>query len=90
MADAVQVLSGVMAPLGRGAAQLQGLVQEGEKVSFRVIEALPRDAWLKVKDGIRGRDEEESHKQAALGNVHYAIRFNRFMGVRSDWTDDNA
>ena len=52
------------------------------------IEALSADEWLKVKDGLRGRDAEESQRQQAAGNLHYAIRFNRFMGVRSDWTED--
>lgn len=52
------------------------------------IEALPAEEWQRVKDGLRDRDEQESRRQSAAGNRHYAIRFNRFMGVRSDWTED--
>ena len=52
------------------------------------IEGLSPGEWLAVKDSLRARDEEESRRQLALGNLHYAIRFNRFMGVRSDWTEN--
>ena len=53
------------------------------------IESLSADEWLKVKDTIGSRDEEESRRQQAEGHLHYAIRFNRFMGVRSDWTEND-
>ncbi len=53
------------------------------------IESMPAAAWAKAKDTLRSRDEEESRRQQAAGHVHYAIRFNRFMGVRSDWTEND-
>jgi hypothetical protein len=62
------------------AARYQELVAE--------IEALSAEEWQRVKDSLRSRDAEESRRQRALGNLHYAIRFNRFMGVRSDWTEN--
>jgi hypothetical protein len=45
-------------------------------------------AWAQAKNTLRYRDEEESRRQQAEGHMHYAIRFNRFMGVRSDWTEN--
>ena len=53
------------------------------------LESMPAEVWMKEKDTIRSRDEEESRRQQAAGNLHYAIRFNRFMGVRSDWTEND-
>ena len=53
------------------------------------IECMPQEQWSRAKDTIRSRDEEESRRQQAAGNLHYAIRFNRFMGVRSDWTEND-
>ncbi len=52
------------------------------------IESMPAAAWAQAKESLRSRDEEESRRQQAAGNLHYAIRFNRFMGVRSDWTEN--
>jgi anaerobic magnesium-protoporphyrin IX monomethyl ester cyclase len=52
------------------------------------IESMPAAAWAQAKDALRSRDEAESRRQQAAGHMHYAIRFNRFMGVRSDWTEN--
>jgi radical SAM superfamily enzyme YgiQ (UPF0313 family) len=52
------------------------------------LESMAPAAWAQAKAGLRFRDEEESRRQQAAGHVHYAIRFNRFMGVRSDWTEN--
>ncbi len=52
------------------------------------IESMPAADWAQAKDALRSRDEEESRRQQAAGHMHYAIRFNRFMGVRSDWTEN--
>ncbi len=51
------------------------------------IESMDRAAWEKVKDTIRSRDREISSTLAKAGKEHYAIKYNDFMGVRSDWFD---
>jgi radical SAM superfamily enzyme YgiQ (UPF0313 family) len=52
------------------------------------IEALPAAEWKTAADHIRERDTAEARAQSAQGNQHYAIRFNPFMAVRSDWKED--
>jgi len=49
------------------------------------IESMDRTGWEKVKDEIRSMDQEISGFLAKTGKEHYAIRYNNFMGVRSDW-----
>jgi len=51
------------------------------------IEGMDRTGWEKVKGTIRSRDQEISSSLAKAGKEHYAIRYNNFMGVRSDWFD---
>ena len=43
------------------------------------------DQWQEFKPQIGERDAELSAAAAAAGELHYAIRFNAFMGVRSDY-----
>jgi radical SAM superfamily enzyme YgiQ (UPF0313 family) len=47
--------------------------------------ALDRDQWQVVEGGLRDRDKEYSAHFAASGLSHYAIKYNRFMGVISDY-----
>ncbi len=56
-----------------------GLVKE--------IESMDWTAWEKVKDTIRSTDQEISGFLTRTGREHYAIKYNKFMGVRSDWFD---
>ena len=53
------------------------LVQEVEKV--------PLEKWSLLKEQILRRDREVSDRLAQNGQLHYAIRYNAFMGVRSDY-----
>jgi radical SAM superfamily enzyme YgiQ (UPF0313 family) len=47
--------------------------------------ALDRDQWQLVKDQLLGKDKEYSARFAAEGLRHYAVKYNRFMGVVSDY-----
>ena len=47
--------------------------------------AMDASAWEAFKPTVRERDAELSQAAAAAGELHYAIRFNAFMGVRSDY-----
>jgi anaerobic magnesium-protoporphyrin IX monomethyl ester cyclase len=47
--------------------------------------ALDRAGWEAFKDGVRERDAELSQVATRAGELHYAIRYNAFMGVRSDY-----
>jgi len=47
--------------------------------------SLNRDQWHDIKDNLQKRDKEYSARFAAEGLSHYAIKYNRFMGVISDY-----
>lgn len=53
------------------------------------IESMDAEAWANEKEALSKeiqRIEEETQK---TGCDHYGVRYNRFMGVRSDWKDDH-
>ncbi len=47
--------------------------------------AMTESEWGTAKPGLRDRDKEYSQRFAAEGKSHYAIKYNRFMGVISDY-----
>lgn len=47
--------------------------------------AMSREEWTAFKPTVRAIDRELSAAAAAAGEEHYAIRYNAFMGVRSDY-----
>ncbi|MBN2467768.1 MAG: B12-binding domain-containing radical SAM protein [Deltaproteobacteria bacterium] len=49
------------------------------------VEALSAEQWSDVKDDFPRRDQEVSQYCIGAGELHYAIKFNPFMGVRSDY-----
>jgi anaerobic magnesium-protoporphyrin IX monomethyl ester cyclase len=53
----------------------------------KVEELLQMDEvrWRQVADGLRERDAEYSGRFCTQGLSHYAIKYNRFMGVISDY-----
>ncbi|MBW2056315.1 MAG: B12-binding domain-containing radical SAM protein [Deltaproteobacteria bacterium] len=51
------------------------------------IEGMDRRIWEETKGTIRSRDKEVSARLTQAGKIHYAIKYNDFMGVRSDWSD---
>ncbi len=57
----------------------RGLVSE--------IEQMDRGTWERVRGTIRSTDTVISAFLNKAGRQHYAIKYNEFMGVRSDWFD---
>jgi hypothetical protein len=47
--------------------------------------ALDEDGWRAFEPRVRELDHELSDACVRAGELHYAIRYNAFMGVRSDW-----
>src|SRR4030095_15413020 len=45
--------------------------------------AMDEDEWRAVKPGVRAPDSAISAESVAANELHYAIRYNAFMGVRS-------
>lgn len=49
------------------------------------VQAMERDEWLDFVPRVRAIDERLSEAATAAGHLHYAIRYNAWMGVRSDY-----
>lgn len=64
-----------------------GLPEYGEIVSR--IESSSGEAWQANKETIKKEIEEADKKVRETGRRHYEVRYERFMGVRSDWEDDH-
>ena len=47
--------------------------------------AMTEGEWRSFRDQVRAKDEELSAAAVAANELHYAIRYNHFMGVRSDY-----
>jgi len=53
------------------------------------IEACDEEAWYAQKGLMAKEIERIDEGMRRTGQQHYAVRYNRFMGVRSDWEDDH-
>jgi radical SAM superfamily enzyme YgiQ (UPF0313 family) len=53
-------------------------------------EALSYESWKKIEDKIIPLDQEISLLLVSQQKEHYAIRYEEFMAVRSDWLDDGS
>jgi hypothetical protein len=53
------------------------------------IEAVKRASWEEEKKSFATEIAEMDRKVAEQGRLHYTVKFNRFMGVRSDWEDNS-
>ena len=53
------------------------------------IESLGDAAWRGGKEAALRRIEQIDSDMAMAGKLHYRVKYNRFMGVRSDWEDDH-
>ncbi|HPP05840.1 MAG TPA: hypothetical protein PLW88_00615, partial [Syntrophorhabdaceae bacterium] len=63
---------------------------EGKYLSLiKRLEDMDRALWEKEKDRIKAYAEEIDSEMAEKGLLHYTVRYNPFMGVRSDWEDDS-
>lgn len=51
------------------------------------IERMDTKTWERVRSSIRSTDRELSAFLTKSDREHYAIKYNEFMGVRSDWAD---
>ena len=49
------------------------------------VRAMPRAEWEAFRGGVQELDARLSSEAVAAGELHYAIRYNSFMGVRSDF-----
>lgn len=49
------------------------------------VEAFPPEEWNAVKETMLAKDQAISDSLAKEGKLHYAIKYNAFMGVRSDF-----
>jgi len=52
---------------------------------IKEVEALSQEEWSAVKDRLGETDREVSRRLVQAGQLHYAIKYNAFMGVRSDY-----
>jgi len=53
------------------------------------VEAMGTGEWQAEKALIAGEIEGTDEGMRISGQQHYEVRYNRFMGVRSDWEDDH-
>ena len=49
------------------------------------VEGLSPEQWDKLKNEMIKRDQEVSDSLVSVGKLHFAIKYNPFMGVRSDY-----
>ena len=53
------------------------------------IERMDKKTWHREKDHLIKEISILDKKMEEKGKVHYTVKYNPFMGVRSDWTDDS-
>ena len=68
-----------------------GDIDGGERYSMllREVEDADKTSWLNNKARFVERLKTLDDEMADRGKIHYTIKYNRFMGVRSDWQDDS-
>ncbi len=52
--------------------------------------AMEPGTWESFRSEVRARDEALAREARSAGELHYAIRFNAFMGVRSDYDESDT
>jgi anaerobic magnesium-protoporphyrin IX monomethyl ester cyclase len=53
------------------------------------IESLDKKAWQREKKALREEIDKLDKIMEEKGKLHYTVKYNPFMGVRSDWKDDS-
>ncbi|MBA4417207.1 MAG: hypothetical protein C0392_04760 [Syntrophus sp. (in: bacteria)] len=53
------------------------------------VEEMTKNEWAKEKDTILASLKALDAEMEQRGKAHYTVKYNPFMGVRSDWTDDS-
>ncbi|NLT24290.1 MAG: B12-binding domain-containing radical SAM protein [Syntrophorhabdus sp.] len=62
---------------------------EGFRRLVEEVENMDERAWREKKESILDRVEKLNEEMEKSGGLHYTVRYNPFMGVRSDWKDDS-
>jgi hypothetical protein len=55
----------------------------------RLVEEANEKIWQQEKDRFREREDVINREADKENKRHYTVKYNPFMGVRSDWTDDS-
>jgi radical SAM superfamily enzyme YgiQ (UPF0313 family) len=66
-----------------------GQEMEGYRAIVEEIESMDRPTWQREKEELRSRITELDRRAGETGRTFYSVKYNRFMGVRSDWKDDS-
>jgi hypothetical protein len=53
------------------------------------IEGLDEKSWYKGKERLLKEVDALDKEMEEKGKLHYTVKYNPFMGVRSDWTDNS-
>jgi radical SAM superfamily enzyme YgiQ (UPF0313 family) len=53
------------------------------------VEMADRGLWMKEKENFVKLLRELDEEMERMGNIHYKVKYNPFMGVKSDWKDDS-
>lgn len=56
---------------------------------IKKVEDLDTRSWHREKDRFLKEADALDREMEEKGKLHYTVKFNPFMGVRSDWTDDS-
>ncbi len=70
-----------------GYADIDG--EERYRDVVKRIEILDEKAWREEKDTLIKEIDAINKIMEEKGKLHYTVKYNPFMGVRSDWTDDS-
>ena len=62
---------------------------EGFRRLVDEIESMDLNAWQDKKENIFKMVEKLNEEMEKSGGLHYTVKYNPFMGVRSDWKDDS-
>lgn len=61
----------------------------GYRTLVEKIETLDGDGWQNAKEGLLEQISVLDGAMREKGTTFYSVKYNRFMGVRSDWKDDS-
>jgi hypothetical protein len=56
---------------------------------MKEVERADRTAGLRDKDRFAAELKVLDKEMEEQGKLHYTVKYNRFMGVKSDWKDDS-
>jgi len=56
---------------------------------LKIVEDAGNETWLKNKKLFIEQANMLDKEMEERGKLYYTVKYNPFMGVRSDWKDDN-